>query len=371
MLAAMRPSVNRSAVESNIVRDGPRTSHMGVSPPAAFWHPAAAPIVAVMKAMIVSELGPTDVMRHMEVPDPVAGPGEIRVRIRAVGLNFPDILMIAGKYQHKPDLPFAPGMEAAGEVLDAGEGAADFAPGDRVIIHGKGGMYAEQAAVPAGWAAPLPDRWSFEEGAAFWSAYSTAYVSLVNRGRLQAGETVLVHGAAGGVGLAAVELAAALGADVIAVVGGDAKAEAVRAKGAAHVIDHRTETFRDRVMEITGGRGADVIYDPVGGDVLFQSLRSIAWGGRLLVIGFAGGTIPEVPANYALLKSCSVIGVRAGEYGRRDPEAGRRNMRHMLALADEGRLNPHVHAAMPLSEAVEALAVIARREVIGKMVLTA
>ncbi|WP_416900252.1 MAG: NADPH:quinone oxidoreductase family protein [Minwuia sp.] len=322
-----------------------------------------------MKAMMVDELGPPEIMQFKEMPDPVAGPGEIRVRIRAVGLNFPDILMIAGKYQHKPDLPFAPGMEAAGEVLDVGDGVTDYAPGQRVIIHGKGGMYAEQAVVPEAWAVPLPESWSFEEGAAFWSAYLTAYVGLVSRGRMQAGETALIHGAAGGVGLAAVELAHALGARVIAVAGGKAKCDAVLAKGADFAIDHRTESFRDRVMEITDGAGADVIYDPVGGDVVFQSLRSIAWGGRLLIIGFAGGTIPEVPANYALLKSCKVIGVRAGEYGRRDPAAGRQVMRHMLELADSGKLQPHVHAVMPLQRAVDALAEISSRRVVGKMVL--
>ncbi len=323
-----------------------------------------------MKAMMVETLGPTEVMQYQTLPDLTAGPGEIRVRIRAVGLNFPDILMIAGKYQHKPDLPFAPGMEAAGEVLDVGDGVSGFAPGDRVIIHGKGGMYADEAVVPEAWAVPLPARWSFEEGAAFWSAYSTAYVSLVNRGRLQSGEVLLVHGAAGGVGLAAVELGSALGARVIATVGSDAKAEAVLSKGAEVAIDHRSENFRDRVMEITDGAGADVVYDPVGGEFLFQSLRAIAWGGRLLVIGFAGGTIPDVPANYALLKGCSVIGVRAGEYGRRDPAAGRRNMVHMLDLAADGKLNPHVHSVFPLERAVEALAVISGRQAIGKVVLS-
>ncbi|WP_417514360.1 NADPH:quinone oxidoreductase family protein [Minwuia sp.] len=319
---------------------------------------------------MVETLGPTEVMQYQTLPDLTAGPGEIRVRIRAVGLNFPDILMIAGKYQHKPDLPFAPGMEAAGEVLDVGDGVSGFAPGDRVIIHGKGGMYADEAVVPEAWAVPLPARWSFEEGAAFWSAYSTAYVSLVNRGRLQSGEVLLVHGAAGGVGLAAVELGSALGARVIATVGSDAKAEAVLSKGAEVAIDHRSENFRDRVMEITDGAGADVVYDPVGGEFLFQSLRAIAWGGRLLVIGFAGGTIPDVPANYALLKGCSVIGVRAGEYGRRDPAAGRRNMVHMLDLAADGKLNPHVHSVFPLERAVEALAVISGRQAIGKVVLS-
>ena len=266
-------------------------------------------------------------------------------------------------------LPFIPGMEAAGKVLEVGSDVTGFSVGDRGIIHSKGGMFAEEATLPAAWAVHLPEPWSYAEGAAFWSAYCTAWVSLVERGGLQAGETLLVHGAAGGVGLAAVELGAALGAEVIAVVGSDAKAEAVRAKGAAHVIDHRTETFRDRVLEITGGKGAEVIYDPVGGDVLFQSLRCIAWGGRLLVIGFASGTIPDVPANYALLKSCSLIGVRAGEYARRDPAAAKRMIAAMLAMAADGKLRPSVHQTMPLTDAVAALEVIASRGVIGKMVL--
>ncbi|ANK80277.1 MAG: NADPH:quinone oxidoreductase [Rhizobiales bacterium NRL2] len=323
-----------------------------------------------MKAMIVNELGPPEIMKLQDLPATSAGPGEIRVRVRAAGLNFPDILMIAGKYQFRPDPPFVPGMEAAGEILETGEGVEAFAPGDRVIIHARNGLYAEEAVVPAEWAVPLPESWDFAEGAAFWSAYNSAYVGLVSRGGLKAGEWVLVHGAAGGVGLAAVELAHALGARVVAVVGSDAKAEAVRAKGAEVVVDHRSENFRDRVQEVTGGAGADVVYDPVGGDVLFQSLRCIAWGGRFLVIGFAGGTIPEVPANYALLKSCSVIGVRAGEYGRRDPAAGRAIIAHMLDLAGAGRINPHVHARLPLVDAARALALLSRREVIGKVVLT-
>lgn len=323
-----------------------------------------------MKAMIVEELGPPEVMQMQTLPDPVPGPGEVHVRIRAVGLNFPDILMIAGKYQHKPPLPFAPGMEAAGEVIGVGDGVTRFRPGDRVIVGSKGGLYADQAVVPEASVLPLPDKWSFEEGAAFKSAYMTAYVSLVERGRLQPGETVLIHGAAGGVGLAAVELAAALGANVIATVGSEAKAEAVLARGANHAIDHRKENFRDRVMEITDGRGAEAIYDPVGGDFLFQSLRAIAWGGRLLVIGFAGGTIPDVPANYALLKSCRVIGVRAGEYVRKDPAAGERIFSHMADLASQGLLTPFVYDVFPLEKAVEALAVISARQVIGKVVLS-
>lgn len=320
---------------------------------------------------MVNELGPPEIMMLQDLPARPAGPGEIRVRVRAAGLNFPDILMIAGKYQFRPDPPFVPGMEGAGEVLETGEGVEGFAPGDRVIVHARNGLYAEEAVVGADAAVPLPANWDFAEGAAFWSAYLTAYVGLVRRGRLAAGEWVLVHGAAGGVGLAAVELAAALGGRVIAVVGSEPKAEAVLAMGAEHVVDHRRENFRDRVLEVTGGRGADVVYDPVGGDVLFQSLRCIAWGGRFLVIGFAGGTIPEVPANYALLKSCSVIGVRAGEYGRRDPAAGRENIARMLELASAGRINPHVHARLPLADAARALALLSRREVIGKVVLTA
>lgn len=322
-----------------------------------------------MKALVVNELGTPEIMRQEDWPSVTPGPDDIRVAIRGVGLNFPDILMIAGKYQHKPPLPFIPGMEAAGEVLEVGSAVTGFAVGDRVVIHSKGGMFAEETTLPAAWAVHMPEPWSFAEGAAFWSAYCTAWVSLVERGSLQAGETLLVHGAAGGVGLAAVELGVALGAEVIAVVGSDAKADAVRAKGAAHVIDHRTETFRDRVLEITGGTGVDVVYDPVGGDVLFQSLRCIAWGGRLLVIGFASGTIPDVPANYALLKSCSLIGVRAGEYARRDPAAAQRMIAAMLDMARDGKLRPSVHQTMPLADAVAALEVISSRGVIGKMVL--
>ncbi len=323
-----------------------------------------------MKALVVNKLGTPDIMQEEDWPSVAPGPEDIRVAIRGVGLNFPDILMIAGKYQHKPALPFIPGMEAAGDVLEVGSDVTAFTAGDRVIIHSKGGMFAEETTLPAAWAVRMPESWSHAEGAAFWSAYCTAWVSLVERGGLQAGESLLVHGAAGGVGLAAVELGAALGAEVIAVVGSDAKADAVRAKGGAHVIDHRTETFRDRVLETTGGKGVDVVYDPVGGDVLFQSLRCIAWGGRLLIIGFASGTIPDVPANYALLKSCSLIGVRAGEYARRDPAASKRMIAAMLDMAAAGKLRPSVHQTMPLKDAVAALQVISSRGVIGKMVLS-
>lgn len=322
-----------------------------------------------MEALIVHELGTPDIMRMERLEPSPLKPDQIRVRLHAAGLNFPDILMIAGKYQHKPPLPFTPGMEGAGVVIEAGAAVTAFGVSDRVVVHAKGGMYATEVVVPAAWAIGLPDNWDYATGAAFWSAYSTAWVALVERGWTRPGETVLVHGAAGGVGLAAVDLAHAIGARVIAVVGGPDKAAAVRARGADHVIDHRQENFRDRVMEITGGQGADVIYDPVGGDVLFQSLRSIAWGGRLLVIGFAGGTIPDVPANYALLKSCSVIGVRAGEFARREPERGAAMIGKLLALAAEGRISPTVFARFPLARAVEALGVISARQVIGKVVL--
>lgn len=322
-----------------------------------------------MKALVVEELGAPEIMRLREFEPRAPGEGEIRVGVRAAGLNFPDILMIAGRYQHKPPLPFVPGMEGAGEVLEVGPGVEGFRPGERVIVHARSGLYATEATLPAEWAVPLPADWSFAEGAAFWSAYATAFVSLVHRGRLTAGETLLVHGAAGGVGLAAVEFGHALGARVIAVVGGEEKAAAVRAKGADYVIDHRRESFRDRVLELTDGIGADVVYDPVGGEVLFQSLRCIAWGGRLLVVGFASGTIPDVPANYALLKSCSVIGVRAGEFSRRNRAKGREMIERLLALAAEGRIHPAVYRTLPLADAAKALALISDRQVIGKVVL--
>ncbi len=322
-----------------------------------------------MKAVVCRALGPPSGLRLEELPVPALRPGTARVRIRAAAVNFPDILMVAGGYQHKPPLPFVPGFESAGEVVEVAPDVAGLAPGQQVTVHLRTGGYADQVVAPAEAVRPLPENYSFEEGAAFFVAYGTAYVSLVRRGNLAAGEVLVVHGAAGGVGLAAVELGKFLGATVIAVVGSAEKARAVTAAGADHAIVLGEGRLRDRVNELTGGAGADVIYDPVGGDAFDESLRCVAWGGRLLVVGFASGRIPDLPVNLALLKGCSVIGVRAGEFARRDPARGGENYKALLRLAAEGALRPRIHQALPLDDYEAAMALVSERRVIGKVVL--
>ena len=323
-----------------------------------------------MQAIVCRELGPPQVLRLEDVDPPEMGPGQVRVAIRAAGINFPDVLMVAGGYQHKPPLPFVPGMEAAGEVIETAADVDGWRPGDKVIVRVRPGAFAEQAVATPEQLLPMPAGYSFVQGAAFIVGNVTAYHALVDRGRLRAGETALIHGAAGGVGLAAVRLAKLLGAQVIATGGSDAKLEAVKAAGADHVINVAAGGFREQVKALTGGAGADVIYDPVGGDVFDESLRCINWGGRMLVVGFADGRIPEIPANYPLLKGCAVIGLRAGEHARRDPAAGRRNIETLLRHAEAGELTPHVHDVLPLARAAEALQMIVDRQVVGKLVLS-
>jgi NADPH2:quinone reductase len=322
-----------------------------------------------MKAVVCAALGPPESLRLEERDPGPPGPGQVRVRLRAAGLNFPDVLMIRGGYQLKPPLPFTPGMEAAGEVEAAGPGAVRFAPGDRVVVRMRFGAFAEVVLAAEEQLLPLPAPFGFEEGAAYVVGALTAYHSLVDRGRLRAGETVLVHGAGGGVGLAAVQLARHLGARVIATAGTPEKRAAAMAQGAEAAIDYR-DGFRETVKELTGGAGADIVYDPVGGAVLEESLRCIAWRGRLLVVGFTSGGYGNVPANYPLLKGCAVIGVRAGEAARRDPAAGRRTLDAVLRLAGEGLLRPVISHRLPLADVTTAMRLMLDRQVIGKAVLT-
>jgi len=323
-----------------------------------------------MKAVVCHRLGPPDVLSIEDVPPPPLGPGQARVRVHAAGVNFPDVLMVAGGYQHKPALPFIVGLEAAGEVVEVGKEVTDARPGDRVMARARPGAFAEQMVVDAGTLAPTPARFDHVQAAAFMVAYGTAWHCLIDRGRLQPGETALIHGAAGGVGLAAVEVAKRHGASVIATAGSADKLAVVRHYGADHVINYRDEDFRAAVLDLTDGRGADVIYDPVGGDVFDQSLRCINWRGRIVIVGFAAGRIPQIPANYPLLKGCEIIGARAGEFRRREPEAGKAMERELLRLAADGQLNPHVSHVLPLDRAVEALELVRQRQVIGKAVLT-
>ena len=294
--------------------------------------------------------------------------GEILLRNRAFALGFPDLLMVQGLYQYKPPLAFTPGAEFAGEVLAVGAGVEHFKRGDRVMGTLRAGAAAEQVISAARDCMQLPDNFDFAHGAAFIIAYKTAYVGLVVRGGLQAGETVLVHGAAGGVGLAAVELATAMGARVIGMAAGSAKLELVASKGAAMVIDYAAGSFRQAVKASSDGRGADLVFDPIGGDVFDESLHCIAPFGRMLVIGFASGRIPSTTVNHALLKQYAIIGVRAGEYGRVYPEGGRAVHAALEQWAASGTLLPHVHERLPFTHLIHALDTIAARRVMGRVV---
>lgn len=303
-----------------------------------------------------------------DVPMPTPGPGEVRVKVEAAALNFPDLLMSQGKYQFKPDLPFTLGMELAGTIDALGEGVEGFAAGDAVVGGNKTGAFAEYAVLPASGLSRKPDAMSFADAAAYPAAYLTAYVALVRRANLQPGETLLVHGASGGVGMAAVDVGKLLGATVIATSASDAKLDKVLAHGADYAINV-TQGFRDKVKTLTAGRGADVIFDPVGGDVFDESVRCIAFDGRLLVIGFTSGRIPEVKVNMPLIKGFSVVGVRAGEYGRRFPERGRENREAIWQWAAEGKTHPRIHAEIAMDDWREAWRLLTDREAVGKVII--
>lgn len=303
------------------------------------------------------------------LPSRGPGPGEVLVYVRAAALNFPDLLTTQGKYQYKPELPYVPGMEAAGVVAAVGEGVTRVAVGERVVLKPRTGAFAEQLVLPESQVRAIPGALDFATAASYQAAAITAYVALVRCGRLQAGETLLVHGSSGGVGVAAVQLGKHLGARVIATGSSDEKLEVVRGLGADEVINVNRENLRDRVKALTGDRGADVIYDPVGGDVFDASVRCIAWGGRLLVIGFTSGRIPTIGVNMPLIKGFSVVGVRAGEYGRRNPVHGAENQRAIDELTAEGVFKPHICARLPIERALDGLRMIADRKVVGKIVL--
>jgi len=323
-----------------------------------------------MRALIIETLEPDYagcVLKEIATPEP--GPGEVRVKVRAASVNFPDLLMTRGEYQHKPPLPFIPGLEMAGEVEALGEGVTQFKVGDAVVGGARVGGFSEFAVSPAATLRAKPERLSFAQAAAYGAAYITAYVSLVRRAQAQPGEWVLVHGAAGGVGLAAVDMAKALGCRVIAASASDAKLAVVQAEYAPDAMVNVTGGFREQVKAITGGRGADVIYDPVGGDVFDESTRCIAFDGRLLVVGFTSGRIPTISVNMPLIKGFSVLGVRAGEYGRQFPAKGRENAQAIWEMAAEGRVRPRVHAELPLENWRDAFELLADRQVIGKAVI--
>ncbi|MDP3458252.1 MAG: NADPH:quinone oxidoreductase family protein [Hyphomonas sp.] len=302
-------------------------------------------------------------LEERDLPEP--GVGEVRVRIKAASLNFPDLLMTEGKYQLKPELPFVLGMEFSGLVEALGAGVAGFEVGEAVVGGNRIGAFSDYAAVPATALRRKPGAIGFAAAASYGAAYLTAYVALVRRGNLQPGETLLVHGASGGVGLAAVDVGRLLGAKVIATSASEAKRRILTVYGADHVLPDKG--FREAVKDLTGGRGADVIYDPVGGDVFDESVRCIAFDGRLLIIGFASGRIPSVNVNMPLIKGFSVVGVRAGEYGRRFPEKGRENMAAIWKWAEEGKVHPRIHAEVPLADWRRAFEMMRSRVVVGKV----
>ncbi len=323
-----------------------------------------------MRAIVCRELGPLSVLRLEDVPEPEPGPGQVRIKVKAAGINFPDILTVEGTYQHKPKLPFIAGFETAGEVIELGEGVTEFAIGDRVMAGVRPGGFAEQAVADVGAMQKTPEPFDDVTAAAFRVTYITAYHCLLQRGGLQAGEWVLINGATGGVGLAAVEIAKLHGAKIIATGGDDGKLEVVKRYGADHVINYRQGPFRDQVKELTDRKGVNLVYDPVGGDVFDQSLRCMAWHGRLVVVGFTSGRIPQLSVNYALIKGLSIIGCRAGEARRNDPETGDNELEDVLALANEGKLHPYVSHTVPLARAVEGMQLLLDRKVVGKAVVT-
>ncbi len=322
-----------------------------------------------MKAILSTRAGTPDDLELADLPDPAAGAGEAVVRIAAVGLNFFDTLIIAGKYQYKPAFPFSPGAEFAGVVESLGPGATGIAVGDRVAGYARYGAARERLAISTDRLIKLPDNLDFERAAGLCVTYGTSYYALKNRGGLKQGETLAVLGASGGVGLAAVELGKLMGARVIACASSDDKLAFTRKHGADDTVNYAASDLRDALKRLGGEHGINVIYDPVGGAYAEAALRAIAWEGRFLVVGFAAGEIPKMPLNLALLKSCDIRGVFWGAWTERQPGEHRANMADLVRWCAEGRLSAHVHATYPLADAVRALTDIAARRVMGKAVL--
>ena len=322
-----------------------------------------------MKALVVRSLSPDlSGTQIEEIADPVREEGQVLVRVRAASLNYPDLLMTRGDYQFKPDVPFVSGLEMAGEVVEADAGSG-FKSGDRVMGGAKTGAFAGLVALPASSLRPVPAGLGFPEAAAMGATYHTAYVALVELGGLQEGQTVLVHGASGGVGLAACDLAQALGARVIAASHREDKLAALERIAAPDSAIPNTGRFREQVAELTGGRLCDLVFDPIGGDVFDESTRCVAFGGKLLVVGFVAGRIPEIAVNIPLIKGFSVVGVRAGEYARRFPDRAKRIAAELERLASEGRISPHIDRTLPLARWREAFEAMEAGEIVGKIVL--
>jgi NADPH2:quinone reductase len=324
-----------------------------------------------MRAVLCPELGSINNLIVGDAPSPAMKDGGVRIGVKAAGINFPDILMSEGKYQVKPALPFTPGLEVAGEVLECAPGVTHVKPGDRVMAFARhGGGFAEEIVLPGAIATPIPDTMDWVSAAAFPVAYGTAHFALTHRGRLQPGETLLVLGATGGVGIAAIEVGKMLGAKVIAAAGTDEKCRIALELGADHAVNYSTQSVRDEVKAATGGAGADVVFDPVGGDAFTQSVRCINWEGRILIIGFASGEVAQAATNMILVKNFSVIGAVFGEHSERYPAETRERLTEILPGVAAGTLNPRVWKTYPLEGVQDALRAIQDRQVVGKMVLT-
>jgi NADPH2:quinone reductase len=321
-----------------------------------------------VRAVVCKQWGPPESLSIEDLPALEPGPGQVVIEVRAASVNFPDLLIIQNQYQFKPPLPFTPGSEVAGVVKAVGAGVADVRPGDRVLAMTGIGGFAEEVRAGAAAAVKIPDAMPFDEAAALLMTYGTSHYALVDRAKLRAGETLLVLGAAGGVGLSAVEIGKVLGARVIAAASSDEKLAVCREKGAAEVINYAREDLKERVKALTGGKGADVVYDPVGGEYAEAALRSTAWEGRFLVIGFTAG-IPKIPLNLVLLKGCQLVGVFWGSFTGREPEKNRAYIRELLDWYVAGKIRPHVSASYPLEKVADALRDMGARKVTGKVVL--
>ncbi|MEF7616741.1 NADPH:quinone oxidoreductase family protein [Aquincola sp. MAHUQ-54] len=323
-----------------------------------------------MKAIVCEAYGPPESLRLREMPTPRPGPKQVLIDVHAAGVNFPDTLIIQGKYQFKPEFPFSPGGEVAGVVGEVGAEVQGLQPGDRVLAPVGWGGYAEQV-LAEGWRVlPIPAEMDFETASAFVLTYGTSHHALKDRAQLQPGETLLVLGAAGGVGLAAVELGKAMGARVIAAASSAEKLAVCREHGADELIDYGREDLRERIKALTDGRGVDVVYDPVGGAFSEPALRGTAWNGRFLVVGFAAGDIPSIPLNLPLLKGCAIVGVFWGAFARNEPQRNAQNLQEMFGWFRQGRLRPHICARYPLAEAAAAMHALLDRSAKGKIILT-
>ena len=323
-----------------------------------------------MKALLCNAYGPADQLQVGEIDSPQAKPGDVLIEVAAAGVNFPDTLIIEGKYQFKPPLPFAPGGEVAGVVSAVGSQVTHLQVGDPVMALTGWGGFAEQVAVPAGNVIPMPPGVDFIQAAGFGMTYGTAMHALTQRAELQAGETLLVLGAAGGVGLAAVEIGKAMGARVIAAASSAAKLDVAKQAGADELIDYSQQNLKDEIKRLTDGQGVDVVFDPVGGALFDQAMRSIAWNGRLLVVGFASGQIPELPVNLPLLKGAAVLGVFWGAFAQRQPADNASNFRQLFTWLASGKLNPLISRTYSLNEGPLAIAALAQRKAVGKLVIS-